>query len=373
MTAHESRKTEVIAIYYPHWHNYDHGSAWKGEGWTEWEGVKAAKPRFPGHHQPLKPTWGYFDESDPEWAAKEIDLAADHGIDIFMYDWYWYSGVRNMEEALEQGFLKAPNRNRMKFCLMWANHDRADQFCPELGARRNVWLPSHHSPRDMDRVIDYCIEHYFNEPNYWRVDGRLYFSVYDPTHLISDLGGAKATREVFDSIGARLAKANLPPMHWAAMTRSPDNAPLLEEAGFLSTGRYNINAESSQRAIDYEDYKGVINSHQVHWEQMAKMDLMNMPIVTMGWDSTPRCRADVPWPFPRIEYPYVSVVTGNTPELFRELLQNAYDFVRNDPKNPPAILIYCWNEWTEGGFLLPEERYGTAYLEAVKDVFGRVK
>ena len=49
-------------------------------------------PRFPGHHQPLKPLWGYFDESDPAWTAKEIDLAADNGIDVFLYDWYWYSG-----------------------------------------------------------------------------------------------------------------------------------------------------------------------------------------------------------------------------------------------------------------------------------------
>ena len=77
------RRPEVIVVYYPHWHSYDHGSAWKGEGWTEWEGVKAAVPRFPGHEQPLRPTWGYFDESDPQWSAREIDLAADHGIDVF--------------------------------------------------------------------------------------------------------------------------------------------------------------------------------------------------------------------------------------------------------------------------------------------------
>jgi len=40
-------------------------SAWKSEGWCEWELLKAAKPRFPGHYQPLQPTWGCFDESDP--------------------------------------------------------------------------------------------------------------------------------------------------------------------------------------------------------------------------------------------------------------------------------------------------------------------
>ena len=59
---------------------------------------------------------------DPKWSAREIDLAVDHGIGVFLFDWYWYSGVKNMEEALEQGFLKAANRDRMKSALMWANH-----------------------------------------------------------------------------------------------------------------------------------------------------------------------------------------------------------------------------------------------------------
>ena len=82
-----AKRPEVVAVYYPHWHNYTHGTAWKGEGWTEWEGVKAAVPRFPGHHQPLQPTWGCFDESDPQWSAREIDLAAGHGVDVFLYAW----------------------------------------------------------------------------------------------------------------------------------------------------------------------------------------------------------------------------------------------------------------------------------------------
>lgn len=52
-----------------------------------------------------------------------------------------------------------------------------------------------------------------------------------------------------------------------------------------------------------------------------------------------------------------------------KLLRDARQHAENDPKCPPAITIYCWNEWTEGGYLLPEERTDTAYLEAVKNVF----
>lgn len=369
----------VVAVYYPHWHTYDHGVAWKGEGWTEWEGMKAATSRFPGHHQPLKPTWGCFDESDPQWASREIDLAADHGIDVFLYDWYWYSGVRNMEEALEQGFLKAPNRGRMKFALMWANHDRRDQFCPVFGEPRTVWLPSRHSPRDLERVIDYGIEHYFREPNYWRIDGGLFFSIFEAKRFVLEMGGPRRTLEAFRAIDARLLRAGLPPMHWNGMVSDPAVAAELKEAGFRSTSRYNVNSAGKARPDGTESYDDVMEAHRRHWEKMLAAPLVNVPVVSRGWDATPRCRPDVAWPFPaspkhgRPEYPYTPVVVGATPAKFEQLLRDAAQIVRRDPRQPFAVLVYAWNEWTEGAYLLPEEKEGQAHLEAIHRVFGTVK
>lgn len=358
-------RPDILAVYYPHWHVYDHGVAWKGEGWTEWRGMAAAKPRFPGHHQPLRSVWGEFDESDPAWVAKEIDLAADHGVDVFLYDWYWYSGVMTMQEALEEGFLQAPNRDRLRFCLMWANHDRRDQFCPEHGAPRTNWMSARHSVRDFDRLIGYGLDHYFHEPNYYRVDGRLYFSIYRPTHVIAELGGPAATRKLFAQIDARLAADGLPPMYWQGMSKQPAEVALMYEAGFSAVGSYNQQTGGAIRDDGTEDYLDVIAGHRELWQKMQGLALPYEPVATMGWDPTPRCRADMPWPFPRpYEYPYTWVVTGNTPDRWRDLLREAAAL------SPRALLLYAWNEWTEGGYLLPEERTGTAYLEAVREVFG---
>ena len=370
------RRPTVMCVYYPHWHNYDHGTAWKGEGWTEWEGVKAAVPRFPGHHQPIKPTWGYFDESDPNWTAKEIDLAADHGIDVFLYDWYWYSGVQNMQEALEQGFLQAKNRSRMKFALMWANHDRKDQFCPDFDKERTLWLPSRHSPRDLERVVDYCAEHYFSQPNYWQVDGGLYLSIYQAKRFVEELGGPAKTRKLLEKIDSRLSKANLPPMHWSGMVSRPEESAFVEQAGFRSTSKYNVVTGNKARTGLTVDYQDVMEAHRAHWQKMASAPLVNLPVVTTGWDVTPRCRPDVPWPFPIPSwakyhaYPYIHVVVHNTPERFEQLLQDAAKYIDQDPRKPFAVLLNAWNEWTEGCYLLPEERTGTARLEAIKRTFG---
>ena len=378
-TAQDSpkRRPTVMCVYYPHWHSYDHGSAWKGEGWTEWEGVKAAIPRFPGHHQPLKPTWGYFDESDPKWSAREIDLAADHGIDVFLFDWYWYSGVKNMEEALEQGFLRAANRDRMKFALMWANHDRRDQFCPEFGKERTVWLPSRHSPRDLERVMDYGIEHYFRQPNYWRRGG---------APVLQHLPGHTVRRATWRPAGNPQAVGT----NGRPATPGRPAADALERHG----GRSEIGRDpQGSRFSEYEpvqreyggesrpdlteQYEDLVQAHRDHWQKMtAAAPLVNLPVVTTGWDATPRCAKDVPWPFPvaptsgRHEYPYVPVVVGNTPERFEQLLRDAARHVERDPRQPFAVLINAWNEWTEGCYLLPEERTGTARLEAIQRTFG---
>ena len=59
---------------------------------------------------------------------KKIDVAADYGVTAFLFDWYWYNGKPFIERPLNDAFLKASNRQRLKFALMWANHDWYDFF-----------------------------------------------------------------------------------------------------------------------------------------------------------------------------------------------------------------------------------------------------
>jgi hypothetical protein len=364
-------RPEIVAVYYPHWHPYPHGSSWKGENWTEWKGMAAATPRFPGHEQPKVSSWGDFDESDPKWVEKEIDLAADHGIDVFLYDWYWYSGVKNMEEALEQGFLKAKNRNRMKFALMWANHDRRDQFNPQYGVPRNIWLYSRHTEQDLLNVVEYGIKNYFKEPVYWKVNGELYFSIFETKNFITQLGGPEETKRIFDKIDKILNEHGLPNMHWSTMVPTKEMAEMAMKAGFKSTSRYNITWSRNIKPDNTLDFKDLITEHSNFWKRMASGSaLPSMPVITMGWDPSPRCRPDVAWPW-KPEYPYTHIVTGNTPEMFQEMLAKSKEQLENNKSNHVnAVLINAWNEWTEGAYLLPEKRTGNKYVEAIRNVFG---
>ena len=114
----------VASYYFGNYHPGDpRNTKTKGPQWSEWDLVKAAKPRFPGHHQPNVPLWGYADESDPKVMEQKIAAAADHGVDAFIFDWYAYDDGPFLDRPIDLGFLKAANNDRLKFAFMWANHD----------------------------------------------------------------------------------------------------------------------------------------------------------------------------------------------------------------------------------------------------------
>src|SRR5215469_6254296 len=86
----ESNRVTVAAYYYPCEHPDPHWDKNKYPGFTEWDLVRSAPPRFPGHAQPKVPLWGYTDESKPDVMAQKIAAAADHGVNVFIFDWYYY-------------------------------------------------------------------------------------------------------------------------------------------------------------------------------------------------------------------------------------------------------------------------------------------
>ncbi|MGB4340977.1 MAG: glycoside hydrolase family 99-like domain-containing protein, partial [Dysgonamonadaceae bacterium] len=98
----------VAAYIWPSCHHDERfGDMLWPEGIGEWEVIKKGTPRFEGHYQPRLPLWGYEMDNDPEVVERWIDVAIDHGVNVFVYDWYWFDGGPFLESALNDGFLKA--------------------------------------------------------------------------------------------------------------------------------------------------------------------------------------------------------------------------------------------------------------------------
>jgi hypothetical protein len=83
-----------------------------------------------------------------------------------------------------------------------------------------------------------------------------------------------------------------------------------------------------------------------------------IPVVVPNWDNTPRAgRRGI-------------VLLRQDPAKFREHLRDAVARVASYPPDERLVFVKSWNEWAEGNYLEPDERYGRAWLEACSDVLG---
>ena len=375
-------KLDVVVIYYPHWHAYPKGDEWFHKGFNEWEFCRTARKLFPGHKVPIEPLFGFIDESKPENVEKEIGLAADAGITVFMYDWYWYDGQMTMQEALEQGFLKARNRDRLKFCLMWCYHDRGDPFRTDPRKPMRMLMPLARTEDEFLGCIRYAAKNFFGQPNHWTRDGKPFFSIYNAPAFMKDRGGVDGTRRALDKARDIARAAGFAGICFQAMgPAGRKGAEELVAAGFDVLGDYGLSqglvpeARAAKRngTIFYDYAATCPSAHLKRWTEIRQASAPYVPGVSAGRDASPRCRLDEPFPWKTIAYPYDGIATNNTPEAFGRILKTARETTLADPKKPAAVLIYGWNEYTEGGYIAPTRLNGDGHLRAVEKVFGRNK
>lgn len=73
---------DVAAFVYDPWTPEPTVFGAHGNNWTEWELVRKATPRFPGHTQPHVPLWGEIDTGLPETWSFLNEQALSHGISV---------------------------------------------------------------------------------------------------------------------------------------------------------------------------------------------------------------------------------------------------------------------------------------------------
>jgi hypothetical protein len=352
-------KFEVVAYNFPSWHPSPFMEKIFGKGWTEFETLKNSKPLYPGHLFPKYPLWGYFNEAEPEWAEREIETADRFGIDVWMIDWYWHSGTMFYHEELENGFLKARNRAKLKFAVMWANHHWNNVYPARSPREAATLLPQLHSEDDMLRVTDYCIEHYFHEPNYWRIEGRPVFAIFDLNLLLEEFSAGEL-RRVFARMRERVAQAGLGDLHLQASHVYGGHEAELKALGFDSATLYHTfgwsyGARPPGSRTPYGE--AALRTVQAWRETAAKVSVPFFPDCPVGWDDSPRFGSSA------------HMVTQRTPDQYERLLRGAQYFSYASSAKPKIVFLSAWNEWTEDHVLLPDTVFGYSYLEAVRRAF----
>lgn len=344
------------------------------EGMGEWQSVKNSVCKYPGHSWPRKPLWGYVNEADPRVMEMEIDAATDYGVNVFIYDWYWFDGRPFLENCLNDGFLKAKNRDKMKFYLMWANHDVNHTWdIKQSWDQEDVIWKGMAGRDDFEAIGKRVIEKYFSQPNYYTIDGKPVFMIYDLDNLIKGFGSREKTAEALAWFREETKKAGFPDLHLQLVvygntlnlsgvdSGSRDGSDgisgndITNQLGFDSVTHYQF-AHFANIDLDYCEILDIVKKE---WEKVeAGFDVPYYPHISVGWDNNPR--------FIGMRH---GVVKNNTPENFEKGLRMAKEYADAHPDQAPLITLNSWNEWTETSYLEPDDLYGYGYLEAVKRVF----
>jgi hypothetical protein len=153
-------------------------------------------------------------------------------------------------------------------------------------------------------------------------------------------------------------------VHLAAIEPNAEVLPLVRAVGFDSVTHYVLLPDWKGPFL--QDYREYAERRAGEWRHFAERSgLPYMPSVAPGWDASPR-GADFGPPGPtstrgRRWSP------ASTPNTSRGAAARArVPFA--DVGRRSLVLVASLNEWSEGHYLEPDERFGTGWLEAVRSV-----
>ena len=194
------------------------------EGIGEWQTVKNSKPKENGYNWGRKPLWGYVNEADPYVMEMQISAAVDHGVNVFIYDWYWYDNRPFLENCLNDGFLKAKNNTQMKFFLMWANHDANHLWDIRNSDIVNETIWSGKVGEEQFKIIgERWLKQYFTIENYYKIDNKPVVSIYDMNNFVSGLGGIEKASKMLKWLDDEAKKFGLDGVHFQFVKWGEDN------------------------------------------------------------------------------------------------------------------------------------------------------
>lgn len=363
----EIRTIKPIAFYLPQYHRIPENDSWWGEGFTEWTNLKKAKPLFDGHYQPRVPlNENYYNLLDTKVQIWQSDIAQKHGIYGFCYYHYWFDGHMLLEKPAEN-MLKEP-KITIPFCFCWANENWTKAW---VNSQSTVLIAQNYGGREEWIRHFYYFLPFFKDSRYIKEGNKPFFVIYRPELIdkiseMLDCWKEEAKKNGFDGMvfafqtpSYRLSKTYNPNLFDYGIEYQPtfanmalhQNFPILRkmkrEFDLYLEKHLHLDARSSLATkVKFSDYDKVWNEI-VHFHPQNPKEIAG---AFVDWDNTPRRGHKG------------MVFTGANPEKFGMYIKQQVFNIQKNYSNP-YLFIFAWNEWTEGGYLEPDEKFHYRYLE----------
>lgn len=304
-------------------------SLWREGIHYGWEEISA--------YPEITPVLGYYDEGSPEVSDWEIKMMTEHGINYQIFCWYPSGNETKpifrtqMNEALIDGYFNARYSDKMDFAIMWENSSVNQMKFEDF---KNYTVP-------------YWIEYFFKDDRYLKIDNKPLLTVW----LVDSKFGDCSTKEAFDYLREECRKAGF------------DGCYVL----LYSTDHTTYN----QTWLDNNGMDGLIGYHwgtgganvKTQAEGLTAYSAVDYTIPTIsvgfdyvGWGSSKQRNGLLD---PK-DYPTLTEIVKKALAEREKRGTSPFDNMVN---------ISTWNEYGEGTYVMPTERYGFGYLDAVRKAF----
>lgn len=377
---------KVITYYLPQFHSNDvNDKAW-GKGFTEWDNVKKGKPLFAGHNQPRAPFGdNYYNLLDVEAIKWQVSMAKNHGIYGFAIYHYWFNGQLVLNEPVE--LIRDHPEINFPYMLSWANENWTDAWKnPENPT--TFLQQTYGGQEEWDSHYEY-LRTFFLDKNYIKNNNKPMLVIYRPEQIpdlnaMLDYWTERSLKDGFDGIDyafQQIAFSLIPGSDKSRFMGDVEYEPRYAQEVLRENSRFKketlaawrklkkalpVLGQLKQKITNKSDDEFTANDVKIQsYEELAKVIVnrkptsdISIPGFFVGYDNTPRRG-------------YAGTVVQSTPELFEKYfnmqVQNA---IQNYKSN--YLFLFAWNEWAEGGYLEPDSRYGTAYLDAIKRTMDKI-
>lgn len=379
-------RAKLIAIYFPQLHAIPENDKWWGKGFTDWDNVKRGKPMFENHYQPRVPlNNNYYDESQYETIKNQIELAKKYGLHGFCHYHYWFDGKQLLETptniVLDNLELDFP------FCLSWANETWSRRWD---GRNNDILIKQTHPPNkeSWEKHFQYLIKAW-SDPRAIKIDDKPVFVIYRP-HYIDNIAGMIAYWK------KRAVESGLKGIYLMAQKQYefPNMECIADFDAQFQFQPFEAMLSNDFKTNDFRNKKWFkfirklpegIQDHMRDFRDLFKKKNTGNQLTFYDYDKVWELiisgREDeklktfrgafVDWDNTARYGNRATIFQGANPERFAYWFTKLVDAVSSNSDDENFIFLNAWNEWAEGAYLEPDEKYKYQYLEAVQKVLER--
>lgn len=196
---------------------------------------------------------------------------------------------------------------------MWANHDWLNIHPASFTNKPEKLTEGEVSAETWEKLTDYVIATYFKQPNYWKIDGKAYFSTYEIGTFVNGFGTAEKAAAALQRFEQKTKAAGFPGLRlnvmawgfgqdalagfpWEQALKDPDKLFQAVHPASVTSYCYVHHYTVPAGQFSTMQYAAALNANEKAWGGSARRPTSP----TYRWAGTPAPAVSRPTPSPTV-------------------------------------------------------------------------